>query len=219
MILRLFMMTIKPSDSLLKRKKPDGFDKFRIRLYQGILKRLMKSYSYYAVNDKVDIPGMGVTVRHEFRDLAFETEVKRNKLEFLPKVKRKKSHFRYFSFVDNLYMTVDGKEICIRHDDAMSVSGNLRNKTRCSSGTGGIPQSVIEVLRAQARTMKEEQVTIPEKTVKSEKPVRRNRTGLFAKEKEIPVKEIPVEQPPVEEPQPEEPPTIGKKGFAIDTTF
>jgi hypothetical protein len=67
--------------------------------------------------------------------------------------------------------------------------------------------------------MKEEQVTIHEKTVKSEKPVRRNRTGLFAKEKEIPVKEIPVEQPPVEEPQPEEPPTIGKKGFAIDTTF
>ena len=213
------MMTIRPSDSLLKRKKPDGFDKFRIRLYQGILKRLMKSYAYYAVYDTIEIQERGVTIRHEFRDLAFESELKRNKLEFPHKMQKQRSHFRYFRFIDSLYMTVDGKDLCVKHDDAVAISGKLKNKTRYLSGTGGIPQSVTEVLLSPTMTMKEERVTVMEKAAKPEKSVRRSKKGLFAMEKEISAKEIPGEQPPVEGQQQEEPKTIGKKGFAIDTTF
>ena len=84
MFLRLFMLIIKPSDKILKSRSNGALNTFRIELYDFILKRLLKSYSHYAISDTVLIESKGVKLIHEYRDMEFENELSRNKISFLP---------------------------------------------------------------------------------------------------------------------------------------
>ncbi len=129
------MALLRPVDSKLRMRKPGFWVRIHVSLYKAALKRLQKSYRYYAVYDVVSLDGGAVKLVHEYRDLAFENELLRNKIidgksqgagELVHKVERKGSRFlfRYFDFVDILTIYADGKEIRIRRDECLSVDGN-----------------------------------------------------------------------------------------------
>lgn len=220
MILRLIMMVIRPSDTLLKKRKLNRFNSYRVWWYQYILKLLLKSYSHYAVCDVIEIPDIGVTLRHEFRDLEFESELRRNKILFLPKLEnvvlpltlkksKRRSNFSYFKFVDKLSFSINGKNLCISHDDVLSINCGISNKFKCNRNVGGLASSYIEIINSRMKPKPSSDI----KEVVSETSVKVPMTGLFDKEKEV-VKKVDAQDKSNVKTL-----TIGKVGFDIDTTF
>lgn len=225
MFLRLFMLIIKPSDKILKSRSNGALNTFRIELYDFILKRLLKSYSHYAISDTVLIESKGVKLIHEYRDMEFENELSRNKISFLPRVKavtlpysqrkpRRKSFFSYFRFKDTLAVDVDGKKLYLAHDDIYSVSGNLKANAKCSGDYIGLPIGMIEVnSRAGASDVG------PSAKPKEPRRTSRSEGGIFAKDKELTPRTDTLTTDRPKEDTEDRPATIGKNGFDIDTSF
>lgn len=221
MLLRVFLKMIKPSDSQLRKSGRGKLCTYKVLIYQYFLRRLLETYSRYAIYDTITI-GDNVKVMHEFRDIEFEKELQRNKIDchlkmrmsYLPVTytkSRHKSHFQYFRFKDLFVLCIDGKDVYIRHDDQYLIDGSLTCKLKCASSKEGLSQSLIELGKMDNKPVK------PDKKLKSSGP-------LFSKDRHItpiPLKasanaEIGkvVEKKPGMVPDP-----IERRGFEIDSSF
>lgn len=156
MVLRFLLNQIKPSNEQLRSKDAGRFTHLRIQLYQFLLRRLLRTYLHYAISDTIIINSGSVKITHEFRDLGFESELIRNKIEFksdmishsMPLLIRKSRatcHFLFFNFKSLLSLYIDGKELFIKHDESCSIDGTVNGRIRCSSHKKMITQSIIEI--------------------------------------------------------------------------
>ncbi|MBO5835026.1 MAG: hypothetical protein J6R12_03210 [Bacteroidales bacterium] len=175
---------------------------------------------------------------HEFRDLLFESELVRNKINFktdiinhslpLSTQKGKSIHnFHYFRFKSLLSLYIGGKELFIKHDEACSVDGTLMGSIKCSSNNSCLFQSFIEILPSHNNI---ESLTMPVKLSKS--ATNNNSLGkrqrkrfptqnLFEREKVISPISNTMESKiaMIEDVGKNQPKAIEKKGFDIDTSF
>lgn len=239
MLLRFLLNLIKPSNEQLRCKNIGKFIRLKVWLYQLLLKRLLKTYLHYAIFDTIIIDNGEIKIVHEFRDLGFESELVRNKLNFkadlishsipLSKQKEKSTcYFHFFRFKDLLSLYVDGKELFIKHDEFCSIDGVLPGKIKCSSKSSCFSQSVIEILSLQNSMESLNNITHQKtKIIHDKKPAsqRQRKTttspNLFERERNL----SPITIPKVSTVDKTEiiydsqPKVIEKKGFDIDTSF
>lgn len=156
MILRFLLNQVKPSNEQLRSKSDGRFTHLRIQLYQFLLRRLLRTYLHYAISDTIVINSGSIKIAHEFRDLGFESELIRNKIEFksdmishsMPLLIRKSRatcNFLFFNFKSLLSLYIDGKELFIKHDGSYSIDGTINGRVRCSLHKKMITQSIIEI--------------------------------------------------------------------------
>lgn len=239
------MTLLSPSDALLKRKSCSALSRFRISLYRSILKSLRKSYSHYAICDSIDVDGGDIKLIHEYRDLKFERELARNRIEYkvgfqgeaspmkIGKSKRK-LWFNYFSFTDTIRIDINGKAFVIKHGDYHEISGSIKSKIKHSSDI--ISRAEIELIlpkilnsRPKVESVWQDEsvggnskkITIKERETK--KRVRIGSENLFNREviltRETKLTEDTTDTLSLGQMQVEPTPTIEKRGFEIDTTF
>lgn len=235
MFLRLFMILMKPSDGLLRKRVRGRLADIRVKWYQSILRGLLKTYSHYAISDMI-VVSEDMQIIHEYRDPEFERELQRNRIDFRLKMQvsslplkayksTRRNHLGYFDFTSTLKLTADGKEWIIKHDDAVAVEGSVKSKVKCTAGLYGLQQVVLDIKSALSKGKAQSSKTVfhkeeEQKVAPPRKPVKRTSVGLFANEKDIPsIKTVEPEAEMMPE-LPEVPPeVIAKKGFDIDSSF
>lgn len=227
-LLRLFMYILKPSNEWLRENANGTFRRTIIGLYQSILRCLLKSYRHYAISDTISLDCDRIKIIHEFRDLEFENELARNNIDVHPhklsidmpvsisKGKRK-CCFKYFKWKNLKSIYIDNKELFIKHDDSLSINGNVLARIKSSSSEDIIIQSVIELNTIQ----KEQQFQIVDKhreiehlykNVKTKQP----KNNLFRGDS---VKNSDIQNNGEYLSKFEEKQIITKRGFEIDSTF
>lgn len=77
-LFKLFMRFLKPSNEQLRNKANGVFCQMQIRLYQSLLKWLLKSYTCYAISDTILIDNGKIRIEHNSRDVNFEEELRQN---------------------------------------------------------------------------------------------------------------------------------------------
>ncbi len=213
----------------MKNKSNGTLRRMCIRLYQSILKWLLKSYRHYAISDTISLDGGRIKIIHEFRDLEFENELVRNGIDVRPHLLscemcfahskgNRTGCFKYFKWKDLKSIYIDDKELFIKHDYSLSINGNVTGKIKSSSSEDIIIRSITELKtikkdqQAQATQEKKESESVPQN-----KTNKRPNNGLFRGER-IQKRERPQNSTGVRTP-PEEEQRITKRGFEIDTTF
>lgn len=231
MSLHLLLKLLRPDDGLLRRKSPGKAGTCRIWLYQRLLKHLSKSYFHYAKSDVITLEADDVKVVHEYRDREFETELRRNRIDFQLKPKtvsfpffgagvRQKSHFTCFNFKDSLVLHVGSRSVTVLHEDVYSVDGSLKCRVRCSEDRCGLTEITVEVASYGRKKLKEDNLPELTSSRNERQPDFRKKTsarkrGIFSRETPVSVVDIHVV-----ETEPEDAPTlIEKRGFEIDSSF
>lgn len=232
LLLRLWMYLLRPSDEKLKRENEGTFDDLRIRLYRLMLRWLLKSYRHYAIFDTVSMDHGRIRIVHELRDLAFESELARNGIDLRshlvsrewPVVQAKGRYgrcFRYFTWKNLKNICVDGKELSVRHADALSISGNAAANIKISSAEDVIVRSQIEfkaISGAHTSRPVHERVAADIKTVSRAQKEPRSSERLFDGEKVVVRKSLHDDAGDPSSPSVGDS-RIAKRGFEIDTTF
>lgn len=150
--MRLLLKWLRPErvPSPNRKKIPFG-TRLRLSLYRGCLKTLRKWYSRYAFSDTVFISGSPVIrVYHEFRDLAFEAEIKRMRLPMTemmierrdssssqPANNRRRPYFKHFQFEDSLLLEINGQKVSIKHGLGRSFVSTIKGQLK-ESGISGL---------------------------------------------------------------------------------
>ena len=238
-LLKLFIHLLKPSNEQLRSKTYGRLTHLRIGLYQFLLKRILKTYLHYAISDTIIMDNGNIKIVHEFRDLGFESELARNKINFkadiishsIPILIRKSKairNFSFFNFKNLLSIYVDGKELFIKHDEAFSIDGTVQGKIQCSIKDNCISQSIIQILHhtncseSLNNTHYQQEILTPDKKPTNQRQ-RKTTTSpnIFEREREI----SPITTPKVSTADKTEiihdiqPKAIEKKGFDIDVSF
>ena len=242
MLYRVLLYLTRPSDEQLRRRSKWWLLKAKIWLYRHLLRRLLRSYLHYAISDTVLLQSGKIKVVHEYRDLEFESELRRNKIVFkadtsvqsLPLAKPKSRStgcFGYFKFKSQLSIYVGGKGLFVTHNDSYAIDGALLSKVEASVREDYIMRSTIEAssttfktpIRRENRESEESPTPQPIPTKRPQrrpKPVKRS-GGMFERDRDVvPVTPRPYPEPEevVVEPEPQ-PETIAKRGFEIDKSF
>lgn len=137
-----------------KRKQiPLGL-KIRLSLYRNCLNSMRKWYSRYAFCDTVEIQGNPrIKIIHEFRDPAFEAELRRMHIA-VPVVMQEKSgtsssftdkrnkrrYFGSFRFKDSFRMEIDGRKVSVDHSEGRSFVTTLKGRLKESKSDSLITQ-------------------------------------------------------------------------------
>lgn len=240
-ILRIIMWLLKPSNERLNNAN-SWLTRFTIRVYRSLLSQLQKSYLHYAISDTVLLADGRIKIVHEFRDLEFESELKRNGIDiqshmltttiplYATKSKRSAS-FNYFRFKNLLSIYVDDKELFIKHDSAISIDGTVFADVKKSSFSDVICRSIIDLKTSQwqsytsssadTNSAERREHTSNESNQKSgtieKKSNKLQRSNLFG-EDTIFVHSSKFQEAPVNT-QKTDPVVIEKYGFEIDATF
>lgn len=244
MFIKLLLKILKPTNEQLKSKSGGSATKLKIQFYQSILKRLLKTYTRYTISDSINLNKKNIRIVHEYRDLAFESELVRNKIDFKPnfsnymipteRTKSKKVRpFYYFNFKDVLSVYVDGKELFIKHDDVHTIDSTIECKIKLATNDNAISQSVIEVITTnifndeKKSSINEQQTQKPTPVLKEtghdckpKQTVQKTPKNIFGRDKDVILNPAPISN--VNKIKTEDNPknrTIEKKGFEIDTTF
>lgn len=239
MFLRLLLSFIRPSNEQLRCKACGKFVQLKIWLYQFLLKRLLQTYLHYAISDTIIINNGNIKIVHEFRDLGFESELVRNKIDFkseiichsIPMSIRKSKatcHFAFFKFKNLLSLYIEGKELFIKHDEACSIDGTIEGKLKSSSKNNRISLSVIEILSSYDRTQGQEScvdcstISNVKKTGKTanlpHKP-NNSKHAIFGKDKDILPITLITDSRTNKKENDYQSESIEKRGFDIDTSF
>lgn len=204
MFLRFLMRLIKPTNEQLRNVKGNNrLSRYTLKLYQWLLGRLQKSYLHYAISDTIIQENSRIKIIHEFRDIEFENELKRNGIDIRPHMlattfpinarkNKRKIWYGYFRFKDLLSIYINDKELFVKHDSSFSTSGTTLATVKKSSSSDIIDRCVIELFSEQEH--KQNTARIESNITQSAKEV----------SKENPKTKFAV---------------IEKQGFEIDTTF
>lgn len=149
--MRLLLKLLRPEKVPSPNRKSVPFEtRMQLLLYRRCLKRLKRWYYRYAYSDSMIIVGNpSIKVYHEFRDIAFETELKRLRVTFSEGMiecsgatshytdKRKRHrYFKCFHFEDNFLLDIDNQKISIKHGNGRSfvstINGHLKESNETS---------------------------------------------------------------------------------------
>lgn len=218
------MYMLKPSNERLRTNAGGTVRRVCTRLYQSILKCLLKSYKYYAISDTISIDCGKIKIVHEFRDLEFEAELLRNNIDVhahvvsrdLPVSISKGRHgfcFKYFKWKELKSIYIGDKELFIKHGHSLSIDGNVSAGGKSSIVEDMIIRSIIElgtIPKEQQPQTACENMEID--TLRKHKNPRPPKNGLF-KGEDVRGRGGQESTPLDNEPR------IAKRGFEIDTTF
>lgn len=127
-----------------KRKQIPLGMKIRLSLYRNCLNMMRKWYSRYAFSDVIEIQGTPrIKIIHEFRDLAFEAELKRMHItapvvmqekngtssSFTDK-RNKRRHFGSFRLKDSFRMEINGQKVSVDHGDGRSFISTVKGRLK-----------------------------------------------------------------------------------------
>jgi len=148
--MRLLLKLLRPETvpSPNRKKIPFG-TRLQLSLYRSCLKTLRRWYRKYAFSDSIVISGNpAIRICHEYRDTAFEAEIKRLRMS-LPegmlersgasssqpdKTKRRLYH-GCFHFVDHFLMEINDQKISIDHGDGRSFVSTAKGRLKESDVT------------------------------------------------------------------------------------
>ncbi|MCM1168672.1 MAG: hypothetical protein NC324_01905 [Bacteroides sp.] len=161
-MLRLFLRMVRPSNEQLCKVQSNGRSRFRIKMYKFLLKRLKRSYLYYAISDTIVLQNEDIRIVHEFRDMAFENELRRVGVDIRPQMassampcrmarRGNQHHYKCFKFKDLLNFYRGNEELFLTHDKEISVEGTMR---------GGVKKSLSEDIVFRTTTLLEENVVV-----------------------------------------------------------
>ena len=142
--MRLLLKWLRPDTVPSPNRKNLPFGtRLRLDLYRSALKLLARKYSRYAFSDFISLPAINAKLTHEFRDLAFEAELKRMRLLQKDQTilrdginsctrRRRKNllYFKQFRFVDLLSLETNGQKVTIRHDEGCCFSATHGGKLK-----------------------------------------------------------------------------------------
>lgn len=143
MQLLLKLLRPKTVPSPRRKKIPFGI-RVRLSLYRSCLKKRRKWYSRYAFADTIVISGSPqVKLYHEFRDISFEAELKRLRIQVpesmldrgsesssLPAKWGRRPFFGEFKFRDTYRLEVGGQRISIEHGDGRSFVSTIKGRLK-----------------------------------------------------------------------------------------
>lgn len=242
MLLRLFLEVVKPTNEQLRKSKNNSWlSQTTLNVYQWFLRILQKTYLYYAISDTVVLENGHIKIIHEFRDLEFENELKRNGIDirlhmlttsipFNAQKKKKGLWFKYFRFSNLVSIYVDDKELFIKHDSSFSITGTMRTKLKTTSPSDILYGSVMEVISLRSPKSFDHTIVVPQKrnpqepiqpssdkNLKNDKAKQPSRVKIFGNDI-LPTPKVAFVNK-IEEDKTKEPISIEKKGFKIDTSF
>ncbi len=222
MLLQLIIKILKPSNDLLKKRKKHRFARIQIWLYKCVLKQLSKTYAYYAISDQIII-SRHISVIHEYRDLEFEEELRRNKIDITPKLrltidrqflnkKCAQRPFYLFKFKDVLIINTNERKIEINRSQESLIDSSEKLKVKTSSDGDIIKRSIIEVVGEIDKTNRQINRVETSKSSTTTKNMFGNApTDSVFHEDEIDSMHMDDKEKEVL--------LIDKKGFQIDTSF
>lgn len=222
------MYILRPSDERLRKKTNGTLIKMCIRLYQSILKWLLKSYRHYAISDVISIDCEKIKITHEFRDLEFEKELLRNNIDTqchilyrdMPVLIPKGRHgfcFNYFKWKDLKSIYIDDEEMFIKHDEDLSINGNVSANIKSSTAEDMIIRIVIGVETKKGMQLQDASGReVMESLHKNRKAKLSPKNGLFKEERAL-KRGIQNDADDLSDSEGES--RIAKRGFEIDTTF
>lgn len=131
------------------RKKIPFGTRLQLFLYRSGLKRLKKKYCRCAYSDTMIIVGNpSIKVYHEFRDISFETELKRLNIPFTegmiectgatshhPEKHKRQPSYNQFHFEDSFLLDIDNQKISIKHGDGHSFVSTINGSLKESNDT------------------------------------------------------------------------------------
>ena len=154
LLLRLLRPEKIPSPQ--RKKTPLGI-RLQLFLYRRCLKRLKKWYYKYAYSDSMIIVGNpSIKLYHEFRDIAFETELKRMRVTFsegmiecsgatshYPDKRKRHRYFKCFHFEDTFLLDIDNQKISIKHGNGRSFVSTINGHLKESNDTSVLAKYVF----------------------------------------------------------------------------
>ena len=147
--MRLLLKWLRPEVVPSPRRKKIPFGtQVQLYLYRRCIKRLAKWYPRYAFSDSITLGGSPTArITHEHRDLAFEAEIKRIRMQMpndmvdcigltshFPDKRKSQRYYDCFHFEDHLIFEIDGKKISIDHGQGRSFVSSLKGKLMESDG-------------------------------------------------------------------------------------
>lgn len=156
--MRLLLKLLRPEKVPSPNRKNVPFGtRLQLFLYRMCLKRLKRWYYRYAYLDNMIIVGNpSIKVYHEFRDIAFETELKRMRFTFSKEMiecssatsyyndKRKRHpYYKCFHFEDSFLLDVDDKKISIKHGNGRSFVSTINGHLKESNDTSVLAKYVF----------------------------------------------------------------------------
>lgn len=238
MFLRFLMKLIKPTNEQLRHSKSNKWIARQTQsIYKYMLNQLHKSYLYYAIHDTITIEKGRVKIVHEFRDIEFENELKRNGIDTRPHLlsatlpfstlkSKSKKWYSYFRFKDLISVYIDDKEVFVKNDSSHSTSGTVTANIKVSSSSDIIRRSFIDIKsnpNASIKGVQKEQSSSLKASAKSQNkdnvhrisvPQRKN---IFGRDAIHATRQTTSEKNA--EKRMSESEIIEKRGFDIDTTF
>lgn len=129
----IILSSLRLPEEIWRRRKLKWSEKAKIALYLWVLRRGLKAYRRYAIYDEISLDEGRVRIIHEYRDHAFEKELKTAKV--ISQLSFKTSSFpfktpasmrgfrhRWFDFTDVLQISVDGRELKVEHGEWYKAS-------------------------------------------------------------------------------------------------
>lgn len=168
LLLKIFRPEKVPSSN---RKNISFGTRLQLFLYRSGLKRLKKRYCRCAFSDTIIITGNpSIKVYHEFRDISFETELKRLNIPFTegmiecngatsyhPDKRKWRSHYNQFHFEDTFLLAIDNQKISIKHGDGRSFVSTINGRLKESNDKGVLTKYLFS---GSSRTGKAQQSRI-----------------------------------------------------------
>lgn len=162
--MRLLLKLLRPETipSPNRKKIPLG-TRIQLSLYRSCLMTLRKWYTKYAFSDSVVVMGSPtIRVFHEYRDLAFEAELKRLRMS-LPEVmlerggatssrpdkRKRRPYYSNFRFEDTFRLDIDGQKVSIDHGDGRSFVATLSGHLKESDSESLIAKYAFSASRRQ----------------------------------------------------------------------
>ena len=164
LLLKWFRPDIIPSP---RRKRIPFGTRLQLQLYRSCLKILRKWYAKYAYSDSISISGSqesGIRIYHEFRDTAFEAELKRLRLSLPERIlecrgvsssqcigRKDLLFYRSFHFEDNFLLEMDGQKVSIKHGRDRTFVSTLNGCLKETDATSLIPKYAFSCIRRDVK--------------------------------------------------------------------
>lgn len=136
-----------------RKKIPLGM-RLQLQFYRSCLRILRKWYARYAFSDSILLTGNpAIRVYHEFRDIAFEAELKRLRLSLPERMlecsgtssslrngRKGLRFYRCYHFEDSFLLDIDGQKVSIKHGQSHSFVSTLNGCLKEAEPTSLIPK-------------------------------------------------------------------------------
>lgn len=239
--MRLLIKWLRPETVPSPKRKNIPFGtRLRLSLYRECLKILRNWYQKYAFSDTVVISGRpAIRICHEYRDIDFESELKRLRLPIQDDMierqgnsssqsekSKRRTYYNCFHFKDHFVLDISDQRIAIDHGDGRAIVSTVKGMLKESDAANLVSKFFfVGNLKDDKMTNSGERVMVtayssPQKTESRPQriPSTQKSRGLFGNDPLLGkgVRPIKVPDAPVKAPEPK---IKSVAGVEIDESF